>query len=337
MMVLANRTLPNIDRTVLWLWKIWMIKELAMTVNRQITIDYLKTLDSLPIRFGFWPCAEEEGQVAGSIVLLNGRGEFMEKYAEPTQELHQRRFDVFSMDWRGQGLSGRLLPDRLKGHVHHFDDYVGDLVCFFESIVFPRAIGPIIIMAHSMGAHLALRHLKEERHDINRAVLLSPMVDIHAPWPGRLVRKLLRLPAMAGLGEAYVPGTARYHPGQTPFKGNRLSSDPVRFADHGQAVTNNPDLTTGGPTWGWLGAAVTSIEKLQKKGYLESIDTQTLIVSAGNDRIVSNPAQHVAAARLPRAQLITVAGARHEILKERNCFRNQFWKAFDAFVSAGNE
>lgn len=306
-----------------------------MTVNRQITIDYLTAFDGLPIRFGVWPCPGKP--VQGSIVLLNGRGEFMEKYTEPIQDLHQRGFDVFSMDWRGQGLSGRLLPDRLKGHVRNFEDYVTDLAGFVETMVSPSAARPLTLVAHSMGAHNALRYLYGKRSDIDRAVLLSPMIDIQtAPLASGLSRALVRLAARLGLQGSSVPGTDGYHPGLTPFDGNRLTSDPVRFADHGQAVTHNPDLATGGPTWGWLSAAVSSIEKIQKKGFMESIDTPILIVSAGSDRIVSNPAQRIAASRLPRARLITIDGARHEILKERNCFRDQFWKAFDRFVSTDN-
>ena len=51
----------------------------------------------------------------GSVILSGGRTEFIEKYLEVIRELVGRGFTVLTHDWRGQGLSQRLLADRLKG------------------------------------------------------------------------------------------------------------------------------------------------------------------------------------------------------------------------------
>ena len=64
----------------------------------------------------------------GTAVFLNGRKEFIEKYFEAIGDLLARGFAVATMDWRGQGLSDRALPNRHKGHVAHFDLYIDDLV-----------------------------------------------------------------------------------------------------------------------------------------------------------------------------------------------------------------
>src|SRR5512143_3845690 len=56
------------------------------------------------------------GRARGSIVLSPGRGEPIEKYGEFIGECLARGFVVLAHDWRGQGLSARELPDRLKGH-----------------------------------------------------------------------------------------------------------------------------------------------------------------------------------------------------------------------------
>ena len=55
------------------------------------------------------------GTARASVVLFGGRGEFIEKYAtEVVGELLARGFAVLSMDWRGQGLSSRMLADPAK-------------------------------------------------------------------------------------------------------------------------------------------------------------------------------------------------------------------------------
>ncbi len=77
------------------------------------------------------------------MVLLTGRGEFIEKYAtEVVGELLQRGFAVAALDWRGQGLSDRPLPEHDAGHIDNFGTYVADLKLFLDTIVAPGAARP---------------------------------------------------------------------------------------------------------------------------------------------------------------------------------------------------
>ena len=62
--------------------------------------------DGTRLRIGHWPSATGGHR---RIVLCHGRTEFLEKYAETIGELTARGFDVWSMDWRGQGASGRAI------------------------------------------------------------------------------------------------------------------------------------------------------------------------------------------------------------------------------------
>ena len=57
-----------------------------------------------------------------------------------------------------------------------------------------------------------------------------------------------------------------------------------------------------------------------------------LIVAAGSDEVVSNRAIEQYARRLRSGRLVTIDGARHEILQEADRYRDQFFAAFDAFV-----
>ncbi|HPG03918.1 MAG TPA: alpha/beta hydrolase, partial [Rhodoblastus sp.] len=79
--------------------------------------------DGALLRIARWspePASLGQGSL-GTICVFTGRGEFIEKYFETIAELVERGFDVVAMDWRGQGLSARELPDRFKGHVDDFD------------------------------------------------------------------------------------------------------------------------------------------------------------------------------------------------------------------------
>jgi len=65
---------------------------------------------------------------------------------------------------------------------------------------------------------------------------------------------------------------------------------------------------------------------------MDSIKVPVLIIASGNDRIVSTPAIEDFASRIKNCTRIVLAGAKHEILQERDQLREQFWAAFDAYI-----
>ncbi|KAF0663934.1 lysophospholipase L2, partial [Salmonella enterica subsp. enterica serovar Worthington str. BCH-4719] len=86
-----------------------------------------------------------------TIVICPGRIESYVKYAELAYDLFHLGFDIFIIDHRGQGRSGRMLSDPHRGHVDHFNDYVEDLAAFWQQEI---ELGPWrkrYILAHSMG------------------------------------------------------------------------------------------------------------------------------------------------------------------------------------------
>jgi lysophospholipase len=270
----------------------------------------------------------------GSVILLGGRKEFMEKYAETTEELKQRQFDVYSMDWRGQGLSARLLTNRQKGHINSYSEYLEDLNYFVNNIVRPVAVSPLIFLAHSMGGHVALRFLHDFPEAADKVVLTSPMIDINIPsFPRWLVRFISFCASGAGFGHSYSVGSQGYSAPNIKFEGNTLTSDPVRFMDEHRAIESNPDLALGGVTYGWLAATFKSIDILSSAEYAGKIKTPVLIISAGKDRIVSESAQRAICSVMEKSSFVCIPDSYHEILKERDKVRNIFWREFDGFIS----
>ena len=67
-----------------------------------------------------------QGRARGSIILSGGRTEPIEKYYEVIADFLERDFVVLAHDWRGQGLSARLLADPLKGHASGYKAYLED-------------------------------------------------------------------------------------------------------------------------------------------------------------------------------------------------------------------
>ena len=140
------------------------------------TTDYSKVSDGTKIRYGVFPA---DGKVIGSVLLINGHREFIEKYSEFIEDFQKRGFHVFTMDHRGQGLSDRALKNRLKSHNPDFDRIILDIKEFVEQIIKPKELKhPLYLMAHSLGAHFGMRYLHDCQGLIEKAVLLSPFTDL---------------------------------------------------------------------------------------------------------------------------------------------------------------
>lgn len=312
------------------------------------TIDTLETDDGARLRYAVWP-ADRAGAASdrGTVLVLPGRTEFIEKYYETVADLRDRGYAVAVLDWRNQGLSHRPLANRHKHHLTDFRRLAADLAAVVDRLGAMALPAPLSVLAHSMGSHCTLRYLRDcqdhgDHHDhrwgrIARAVLCAPMVGIHfGAVPVGVARALAWGGVGVGAGRRYVPGQGDYG---AFFKGpqwrDHLTSDPDRFQDEHWHIARNPDLALGGITLHWLKAAFKSMDRLAAPGYAEAIATPVLVVQCGADVVVDNAAMTAFAARLAHGQMIRIDGARHEILKERDLFRAQFWKAFDRFMAVG--
>ena len=158
----------------------------ANPVPDNVVAGALKTPDGVNLRFARW--APPPGR-KGTVVVLQGRAEFIEKYFETVRDLRARGFAVATFDWRGQGLSDRALGDRHKGHVRNFVQYGIDLDAFMEQVVLPDCPPPIFALGHSMGAAIGLRACHDGSRWFDRMVLSAPMIGLprarFTAWPGR--------------------------------------------------------------------------------------------------------------------------------------------------------
>src|SRR4051794_4241814 len=77
-------------------------------------VEWLAEASGVKIRTARWILPARDAR--GTVVLAQGRTEFIEKYHEVIRELIARKFSVVTFDWRGQGLSSRALEDKRKGH-----------------------------------------------------------------------------------------------------------------------------------------------------------------------------------------------------------------------------
>ena len=167
-----------------------------------------------------------------TVVLLTGRAEFIEKYAQTIDDLKAAGFAVAALDWRGQGGSSRLIPGALaRGHVRHYEHYLDDLDTLLAAAAAEGLPEPHLMIATSMGGHIGLRHLAERPAAFKGAALIAPMIDINfGALPHWLVRRAARLAVLLGRAERYAFGQRDPDHDRCPFEANRLTSSAERYA-----------------------------------------------------------------------------------------------------------
>ncbi|HYE37767.1 alpha/beta hydrolase [Methylocaldum sp.] len=296
-------------------------------------VGNLRTAEGATIRYGVARPADAVKR--GSVLLLQGRAECLEKYREVVEGLTARGLYVYSFDWHGQGLSERFLKGRKKVDVKSFDDYLEDIALFIREVwCFPEAHRYII--AHSTGGHVALRFMAERRLKVDGALLCAPMIDLKTQgWPRWFAPIMVGAVAGMGLAECQIPGERHHLPSVRQFEGNCLTGDPKRFRILPELVKTNPELERRGATYRWVRSAFVSIAKLNAPGIAESIAAPVTILIGDDDRIVDAEAAQCFAGRLPNGRLLLLEGARHEIMMERDAILSRFWEAVDDMMTAG--
>lgn len=281
---------------------------------------------------------DRKGVLANALVL-NGRADFLEKWADAYAELADLGLALASWDWRGQGRSDRMVANG-AGHIDRFDRWLEDMDQLTEGALDMLPPRPWVAIGHSMGAHLLLRWLADParathpmRATLRGAVLLSPFFGLEMAWPVRVaVLSAARRQVAKGHGADYAPGQGAYgERNQAQARMLLLTASRERFEDEARWVAADPALACGGVTWGFLHAFDDSMRAL-KALPLETMTLPVQVLLAGRERLVANAATKQIVARLPNAQVETVAEGAHELLREADAPRRQTLSRIAAFV-----
>ncbi|MCT7667067.1 alpha/beta fold hydrolase [Shinella kummerowiae] len=288
---------------------------------------FLEGRGGVKIRYAVF--RSKERQAKGTVVLLQGRSECIEKYFETINDLTARGLWVATFDWRGQAGSDRLITGSRAGHVARFADYEADLSLFLERIVLPDARLPFFIVAHSTGALVALSQAPLLENRIERMVLAAPFVALAGQsMSQRKIAIIARLASLTGLGNR----TFRKGDPSFDFANNVVTSDARRFARNAAIYAEHPELSISWPSARWLNETIATMARVTHQDHLTRIRIPTLLLCPTADILVPRKAIGDLARIFRAARLIEIDGARHELFQEADRFRAQALAAINAFI-----
>ena len=293
---------------------------------------FFKTSDNVRLRYALWP--KSEGAHRGTICLVQGRTEFIEKYFETIADFRRRGFSVATFDWRGQGGSDRLIGNKKLGYVDKFEDYWTDLRSFHGEILLPECPPPFYLVGHSMGGLVSLFAGINDRLMFDRMFLSAPMVALdRQPLSMAGMAKVCETLSFLGLGRMPISRKADKPASETTFPGNPLTSDLIRYLRSVDVAKARPDLEIGAPTVRWAAAAMGAMAEAERDSFPGRIRIPLLMLAAARDEVVSTSATERLGLRMRTGRHVVIAGARHELFMENDIIRGQVLAAFDAFIT----
>ena len=272
---------------------------------------WAEAADGVKLRIALW---KSEQTSLGTVLFFPGRGDYIELYGQTVTDLAQAGFSVLVIDWRGHGLSGRVSENTKVGHVHRFSDYQKDVMAMTDAADLLGLQKPWYLIGHSMGGCIGLRSLINGL-DVAAAAFSAPMFDIHmaqyervAAWP------LTWLMQAIGKGHVYAPGyNDDSYVARKPFDGNTLTHSSENYEYWIQQGRTVPELHVGGPSMGWLYAALRETKSLSK---LPSPKVPCLSLCGDQEEVVSVAAIRDRLDRWPTGHFKLIANAKHELFLE---------------------
>lgn len=279
---------------------------------------WIEAADGVRLRLATWGGGDQ-----GSVLLIPGRTEYIEKYGQAAGELRARGFSVAVLDYRGQGLADRVADDPMIGHVGAFSDYQLDVRAALDAMGALGLGGPVHMLCHSLGGAIGLRAAHVQA-GISSVAYSAPMWGIKMPALLAPIAPLIAGAAQAlGMANRYVPGGGpQTYVMSAEFDGNTLTKDRAMW-DHMVAQARaHPELTLGSPSFHWLRAALRECRDLS---HMPAPKLPCLTYLGSAEAIVAPAAVHAQMARWTDGRLELIADAEHEIMMEIPTTRSRFF------------
>ncbi|MDX1692481.1 MAG: alpha/beta hydrolase [Ketobacteraceae bacterium] len=306
--------------------------------------------DGIEIAYGYFPA----DNARGAIMMLHGLNETAIKYAELIYDLRELGLDIYIMEHRGHGNSGRILngsdQERRKIYIRDFDNYIRDAKTFYDRFVAAKPYNSLYLFAHSVGGNVAAQYIEQYPFDFDAAVLSSPMMELLTTHPAKVPENiaypLAKFLTNIGQGQAYAldmeePDVLIDHRSPDKFEAEFLTKSWKRWTTYNEVIEQNQHLIAGGPgaTWGITNGfgkeAYEASFKARSASEAAKIQIPVLMFQSGDDWIVGTRGQNTFASNAVNApffETVIFEDAYHEAYMERDEIRDELVSRTIAFI-----
>lgn len=247
----------------------------------------------------------------GSIVLIHGFTESIEKFYELIYYFTTEGYDVYALEHRGHSHSDKF-TDKSEIYVDNYNYYIEDIKTFIDTVV-PKSQN-LYMFAHSMGGGIGTLFLERYPDYFQKAILNTPMLQINfGKTPNFVAKSYSRLGTLFGKGSALAIGETSFS-GKYDFE-NASTSSKARYDYYYNKLQNNKNLQNGGASIKWINEALKITDEATKKSNIKKIKTRTLLFQAGNDHYVKASGQEKLT-KNANITLIRISNSKHEIYRE---------------------
>lgn len=288
----------------------------------------------VPIHYAKYTSNEQSNRC---LIILPGRSEPLEKYAEVVHDLNTGslagEYKFFLLDHRGQGSSGRMIEkdplDYFKGHVDQFENYSNDVKIFFDLIVNNSGCTEKNLLAHSLGAGIAVDFMQKNPEYIDRAFLSSPMLKIQTePYSYSIARTIVLASMAGGLGNKFAIGQKTYN-GERNFELNRFTNSKARYDMTMDIFDTYPQARLGGVTNRWLNEVMSGTWRLRFK-YSE-LKIPLRVAHAGIEMYSDKSEMIKLCEEAPYCNRMYLETSKHEVLMDKDINRNRVFSELEKF------
>ena len=190
-------------------------------------------------------------------------------------------------------------------------------------------------MGHSMGGCLMALTCSNNPSLFDKLILCAPMLSLRIP--NALKRLILLVSSISpdNFKRKALPNpTGKGNEGweQANFEDNVVTTDKNRYERATSLIYKNKELAIGPVSIAWSYEAIRITNNMRKKDFPNTIDIPVLLLNATKDKLV-NPAINKEICQKMTNSTVVDIDSEHEILMEKDTYRNQALKAIEQFVN----
>ncbi len=298
---------------------------------------YLTTSDGVKIRVGRYCGPNAKTHNTNVLLVLPGLVSRIERQEFLATFYASSGFDVWVLDFRGQGESQRLVENKQMAHVNDFSDYIRDVEALMQMDIIRNK--RMSLHGHSMGGQIALQVLCKYPHKFELAMLEAPMIQIKTSFPFFLAEPLAYIfKNWLGKGKEYCLSNGDYNQTKESFEHNTSCRDKDFFNQYRYIPESQKEMIPRKPSWGWAYTALrTTREFLNNLNPLKKVTTKVFLASAGDDKTVDTKYDTLIVSTLPKASHRVYQNAWHWLLHDTPATRKSYLADISTFLKASEK